>query len=378
MRSTLALISSLAAVARAATSVTGSAEGFASGVTGGGDATAVYPTTTDELVSYLTDSSARVIVLQQTFDFTDTEGTTTATGCAPWGTDDACQVAINKDDWCNNYQSDAASVSVTYDNAGLNPILVASDKTLIGDGSSGIIKGKGLYLKNDVSNIIIQNIRITDLNPKYVWGGDAITLDGTDLVWIDHVTTDEIGRQHIVLGSEASGRVTISNSNIDGEATYSATCDGYHYWNMYFTGSSDQITLKDNYIHHFSGRAPKVSGNTVLHAVNNYFYESSGHAFEAGSGAYILAEGNVFSGVSTVYEESSYDVVYAVNDATGESACSSYIGRDCVANSFTNSGSFDLSDETALEQFSSLSNIASAASVSDVTGLATSAGYGTI
>ncbi|ODN98323.1 hypothetical protein L198_03567 [Cryptococcus wingfieldii CBS 7118] len=374
MRSTLALMSSLAAVARAATSVTGNAEGFAAGVTGGGDATAVYPTTTDELVSYLTDSSARVIVLQQTFDFTDTEGTTTATGCAPWGTDDACQVAINKDDWCTNYQSDAASVSVTYDNAGLNPILVASDKTLIGDGSSGTIKGKGLYLKNDVSNIIIQNIRITDLNPKYVWGGDAITLDGTDLVWIDHVTTDEIGRQHIVLGSEASGRVTISNSNIDGEATYSATCDGYHYWNMYFTGSSDQITLKDNYIHHFSGRAPKVSGNTVLHA----FYESSGHAFEAGSGAYILAEGNVFSGVSTVYEESSYDVVYAVNDATGESACSSYIGRDCVANSFTNSGSFDLSDETALEQFSSLSNIASAVSVSDVTGLATSAGYGTI
>lgn len=25
-----------------------------------------------------------------------------------------------------------------------------------------------------------------DLNPQYVWGGDAITLDGTDKVWIDH------------------------------------------------------------------------------------------------------------------------------------------------------------------------------------------------
>jgi hypothetical protein len=31
------------------------------------------------------------------------------------------------------------------------------------------------------SNIIIQNIKITDLNPQYVWGGDAITLDDTDL-----------------------------------------------------------------------------------------------------------------------------------------------------------------------------------------------------
>lgn len=50
----------------AATTVTGAAEGFAKGVTGGGSATAVYPTTNAELVSYLGDSSARVIVLTKT------------------------------------------------------------------------------------------------------------------------------------------------------------------------------------------------------------------------------------------------------------------------------------------------------------------------
>jgi pectin lyase len=49
-----------------AISVTGAAEGFAKGVTGGGSATPVYPTTTAELVSYLGDSSARVIVLDKT------------------------------------------------------------------------------------------------------------------------------------------------------------------------------------------------------------------------------------------------------------------------------------------------------------------------
>lgn len=53
----------------AAVSVSGAAEGFAKGVTGGGSATAVYPTTTDELVSYLGDSEARVIVLDQTSVF---------------------------------------------------------------------------------------------------------------------------------------------------------------------------------------------------------------------------------------------------------------------------------------------------------------------
>ena len=49
-----------------AQSVSGAAEGFAKGVTGGGSATAVYPTTNAELVSYLGDSSARVIVLTKT------------------------------------------------------------------------------------------------------------------------------------------------------------------------------------------------------------------------------------------------------------------------------------------------------------------------
>lgn len=140
----------------ASVAVSGAAEGFASGVTGGAAGSTVTPTTTDELVSYLESDDALTIVLTQTFDFTRTEGTTTETGCAPWGTASACQLAINKDDWCSNYQSDAASVSVTYDNAASTPINVGSDKTLIGSGSAGIIKGKGLSLSGDVSNIIIQ------------------------------------------------------------------------------------------------------------------------------------------------------------------------------------------------------------------------------
>ena len=47
------------------------------------------------------------------FDFTDSEGTTTTTGCAPWGTASNCQLAINQDDWCTNYEPDAPTSSVT-------------------------------------------------------------------------------------------------------------------------------------------------------------------------------------------------------------------------------------------------------------------------
>lgn len=124
--------------------VSGSAEGFAAGVTGGGSAAAVTPTTTDELVKYLGDSQPRVIVLNQEFDFTKTEGTKTSSGCSPWGTGSQCQIAINQNDWCTNYQSSAPAVSsITYNAAGVEGITVGSDKTIIGEGSKGVIKGKG-------------------------------------------------------------------------------------------------------------------------------------------------------------------------------------------------------------------------------------------
>ncbi|KAJ5633700.1 pectin lyase D [Penicillium herquei] len=369
-----AVLTAVAALATKATAVgvSGTPEGFASSATGGGDATPVYPTTTDELVSYLGDDEARVIVLTKTFDFTDTEGTTTATGCAPWGTASDCQVAINQDDWCTNYEPDAPSTSVTYDNAGLLGITVTSNKSLIGEGSTGIIKGRGIRMVSGAENIIVQNIAITDINPKYVWGGDAITLDEADLVWIDHVTTARIGRQHYVLGTEADNRVSITNNYIDGESDYSATCDGHHYWNVYLDGSSDKVTFKGNYLYKTSGRAPKVQDNTYLHIVNNYWDDNSGHAFEIGSGGYVLAEGNYFSDVDTVLETDTFEGVL-FSSSSSSSTCESYIGRACVAN--VNEGDLSGSSTSALEAFNG-DTLATASTAS--TDPATSAGQGNL
>lgn len=173
------LLSATAATLATAQSVTGSAEGFATGVTGGGTATPVYPTDTAELESLLTEEGSQVVVLTKTYDFTGTQATGTA--CYSWGTGEACQLILQDD--CNGEQSTVA----TYDAAGPTPIPVASDKTLLGEGSQGAIKGKGLTFTDDVSNIVVQNIKITDLNPKYVWGGDALTFDGSSSIWIDHV-----------------------------------------------------------------------------------------------------------------------------------------------------------------------------------------------
>ncbi|KAF3049894.1 hypothetical protein E8E11_004695 [Didymella keratinophila] len=337
----------------AADGVTGTPFGFAASTTGGGDAEPVTPTTTEELVSYLTDDEARVIILNQEFNFIGTEGETTETGCRPDSNtcpDDGGQDAINGADWCTN--SDYPTVSVTYDKAAITPINVASNKSIVGSGTKGVIRGKGLRFAG-VENIIVQNIQITELNPQYIWGGDAITLAGTDLIWIDHVKTSLIGRQHIVAGYDPSNRVTISNTEIDGNTNWSASCDGHHYWALLLIGSGDQITFQGNYVHHTSGRSPKVGGTdegTLLHAVNNYFYDNTGHAFSiaADENGRVLAEGNVFESVTKPIED-SVDLLYAVTDKGA--ACSSPLGRTCQVNQLTDSGDWSGSATDFLSSF---------------------------
>lgn len=89
----------------AAAGVTGTPSGFAASTTGGGDAEPVTPTTTEELVSYLTDDESRVVILNQEFNFIGTEGETTEDGCRPDSNtcpDDGGQDAINGADWVSS------------------------------------------------------------------------------------------------------------------------------------------------------------------------------------------------------------------------------------------------------------------------------------
>jgi pectin lyase len=174
---------------RAAYAVRGTPEGFGKGTTGGGSAACAVPSSVTQLKTWLTDSTARCIVLDKEFNFKNTEGITTGTGCRP--ASNKCpgnggQDAINSANWCTNGNAGAGatSISVTYDTAGVTPINLGSNKSIIGVGSKGVIRGKGLRIANGAKNVIIQNIHITELNPQYIWGGDAITLDGADQVWI--------------------------------------------------------------------------------------------------------------------------------------------------------------------------------------------------
>ncbi|KAM0147733.1 hypothetical protein ACHAQE_010008 [Botrytis cinerea] len=323
----------------AATTVSGSAYGFAKGVSGGGSAVAAAPSDIAQLKSWLADSIPRVILINKTFNFVGTEGSATDTGCYQ----SSCKPANGGQDYIGTLSCEAnsgmVSTSITYDAAGPTPLDVGSSKTILGVGTTGIIAGKGLRIPATSTNIIIQNVHFTNINPGHVWGGDAISLEGSRGVWIDHCKFSLIGRQMIV-SHYAASQLTISNCEFYGTTTTSATCNANHYWTMMINGPGDLITLDRNYWHNLSGRAPKISGSgAVAQITNNYMVNNAGHDFETYDGTYSLIEGNVLDSVTLPFSGTGGNV-WNVPDSTSATTCASYLGRNCALNTITNSGAW--------------------------------------
>ncbi len=322
--------------------------GFGRAATGGAGGAVARPTTLADLASALcstksgstcTDATPRIVEISQEFNFIDTEGSKTSTGCNPYtvcSSPTASEICLDSEGGC----SGKSTFDVTYDAAGVDPLLVGSNKTLIGVGNGARLKGKGLTLRGGVSNIVIRNIEITDLNPQVVWGGDALTIDNADRVWVDHNRFSLIGRQMLVTGWGKASNVTVSWNEFDGHTPYAAYCDGAHYWVSLNLGSADTLTLLGNWIHHTSGRGPHAGGyagvNVLMHLLNNAYEDVTGHAMnpmstDSSPQSRLLAEANHFARVEKpVMLDSNPGLIYA--PASDAAACQSALGRDCAAN----------------------------------------------
>ena len=366
--------------------------GFGGLVTGGAGGDEVTVSTIAELAAALcstrsgstcTDTTPRIIhVPSQLFDFTGTEGTITTTGCyVQQCSSGESELITDVLGGCNG----KTTFDVTLDSAGLAPLLVGSNKTVLGTGPGAVIKGKGLRLGGGVSNIILRNITFASINPQTVWGGDAITLDNADNVWIDHNRFSLIGRHMLVTGFGKSPNVTVSWNEFDGATPYSATCNGSHYWVMLLTGAGG-MTIENNWIHDTSGNGPQVGGAegsaVTMHLVNNYYTHVPGHAIDPKSysslsmgavtdtwATQMLLEGNVFLDVDTPITIGKMTTTATYSYGPGfafaplastlsntTSACQPALDRDCTENlANPESGTFPL-DAQAVDAFSSVSS----------------------
>ena len=322
--------------------------GFGRAVTGGHGGSTVRVKDITELAHELchtkngttcTDAAPRIIeVPSQVFDFTGAEGMGQEAGCTVKDCTGgvASEYILNRQNWCGA----RPLMTVQYDTAGTTPLWVGSNKTLIGIGPAATLKGKGLTLRGGVENIIIRNLTITSINAQVVWGGDALTIDGADRVWVDHNRFSLIGRQMIVTGFGKASNVTFSFNELDGRTPYSATCNGAHYWALLLLGSADTLTFYGNWLHDISGRAPHAGGlmaaTNTIQMVNNYYQHFPGHALEPNTDmTHMLLESNYFEKVDQFIDpQSGTGHVFAAVGSPNTS-CQSALGRACTPNAFS-------------------------------------------
>ena len=348
------------ATAAAVVAVSDKPVGFAAGVTGGGGRSVVRVTTAAQLKHELchspsakgdicNDHEPRTIEVSGMIDFTNSEGTASADGCfasalctAPGAKNEVTLIITESErPRCDNKPGRG---KYSYSVAGVQGLTIGSNKTVVGIGKNSGLKGKGVMLKNNVSNIIIRNLSFTDINAGKVFGADAITIKDATRVWIDHNYFARIGRQMIVTGTgsglDAVDDLTISNNEFDGRSEYA--CDGRHYWNVLLVGNG-QMTFSGNWFHHFAGRAPKFNSGKGLqvHLVNNYFDNAGthGHALEYSERVQVLAEGNYFNSVGYPVDKppAKPGQLYGIysQNAASKASCTNAIGRICSGNIVT-------------------------------------------
>lgn len=104
----------------------------------GGDTEAVYPTTIDDLKTYLTSDDPQVIVIEGEFNFAGSEGTTSLTACNGYSCtpDEGGQALLNTLNSCTE-----STYDVEIDTAAYQGIQLGSNKTLVGSGTGAILNG---------------------------------------------------------------------------------------------------------------------------------------------------------------------------------------------------------------------------------------------
>ncbi|XP_054275319.1 uncharacterized protein LOC128994652 [Macrosteles quadrilineatus] len=322
----------------------------------------IEPNTLEELKTALCtkdkdgkcDDEPRKIIIKKIFDFTDSEGYKTELGCFHLSEPLKCkvygQLKLNINEQCNGLEP----TDVTYSIAGRVGLDVGSNKIIEGSKKGGLM-GKGLMMMN-VKNVEIRKLRITDINPRVIWGGDAIDIRNSQNILIDGCYIKNIGRQMMVTHFGSSTGILVRNTVFDGNTPFSPYCNGRHYWLWLFLGEADQIAMQNNVIFHTNGRGPHLHAKkkSILHLIQNIFYDikSPGLLIEQDDPeTSILAEGNIFYGVEYVVRQCSGHIFFPKTAKEAEQ-CKAVLGRECLVNKVEDSKNADpTNDLVVLEDF---------------------------
>ncbi|ANC31631.1 RICIN domain-containing protein [Isoptericola dokdonensis] len=227
------------------------ADGFAStdgGTTGGAGGTAVTVTTQADLEKYVTASGRYVITV-------------------------------------------AAPITISPKGKELK---VASDKTIIGRGTSGEIVGGGFFLGDTTSNVILRNLtirdtRMTEDDPDdKEFDYDAIQMDGADHVWIDHNRLTRMN-DGLIDSRKDTTNLTVSWNVL--EENNKAFGIG---WTDNVTA---KITIHHNWVRDTNQRNPSTDNVAYAHLYNNYLQDVAGYGNYARGGTKMVLQNSWFERV---------------------------------------------------------------------------------
>lgn len=196
--------------------------------------------------------------------------------------------------------------------SGAAKVKVTSNKTIVGKSGSSLT-GIGLTI-NGQSNVIVRNMKISKVLADY---GDAITIQASKNVWVDHVDVSSDlnnGKDYydgLIDVTHASDWVTISNSYIHDH--YKASLVGHSDSNGDEDTGHLTVTYANNYWKNVNSRTPSFRFGTG-HIFNNYYLSLGDSGINTRMGAQLLVESSVFESSATkaIFSDDSDEIGYAV------------------------------------------------------------------
>ncbi|KAI0421481.1 polysaccharide lyase family 1 protein [Xylaria grammica] len=205
----------------------------------------------------------------------------------------------------------AAVIVVNGALSGSTKVRVTSDKSIIGAAGASLT-GIGLTI-NKQSNVIVRNLKIAKVLAD---NGDAITIQASQNVWVDHVDVSsdlDNGKDYydgLIDVTHGSDWVTISNSYIHDH--YKASLVGHSDSNADEDTGHLTVTYANNYFENINSRGPSFRFGTGH--IFNTFYSGVNTAINTRLGAQVLVESTVFEGCGekAIYFADSDETGYAV------------------------------------------------------------------
>ncbi|MEU1052987.1 pectinesterase family protein [Streptomyces sp. NPDC005876] len=200
-------------------------------------------------------------------------------------------------------------------------IKVASDKTIVGSGTSGHIVGGGFFLGTGVHNVIIRNLTIRDTY-QGVWNDkehdfDAIQMDGAHHVWIDHND----------LRNMADGLIDVRKDSTNVTVSWNRLHHDNKAFGIGWTENvTTDITIHHNWVQETEQRNPSTDNCAHAHLYNNYLEDVPGTDITSSYGNYsrgrtsMVLENSYFKGVNNpVIKDSTASLVQRGNVFSGTS-----------------------------------------------------------